>query len=153
MVDVTQVKQFTLGAMDTSANTWGMAEMSALENEFGPRHNVKIPVDRLVIPSAKFTRYLLVWRDEDDKSRFLAQAGFTLENPAALEAAIRELVLNANAERDRANEYGVYYQVKGFLTGPNGRILAVITIWINEIETELYRFVTLKPWRKANDET
>src|SRR4051812_19440887 len=26
-VDVAQLKQFTLGAMDTTANTWGMAEL------------------------------------------------------------------------------------------------------------------------------
>ncbi len=45
---------------------------------------MKIPADAL-IPQAKLTNYLLVARTVDDKSKFLAQAGFTIENPGALE--------------------------------------------------------------------
>ena len=35
----------------------------------------------IIIPEAKLTQYLLVPRQEDDKSKFLAQAGFTQANP------------------------------------------------------------------------
>jgi hypothetical protein len=41
---------------------------------------MKIPADA-TIPDSKLTRYLLVSREQDDKSKFLAQAGFTLTNP------------------------------------------------------------------------
>ena len=117
---------------------------------------MKIPTDRLVIPAAKLTHYLLVERDEDDKSKFLAQAGFTLENPAALENAIRQLAARTEAEADRTNEFGVYYQIKGDLSGPNGYNLAVITVWLDDTQLGMVRFITLKPWktgRKSGNET
>ncbi len=34
----------------------------------------------LVIENAKLTRYLLVYQPKDDKSKYLAQYGYTLEN-------------------------------------------------------------------------
>jgi len=46
----------------------------------GGEGTVKIPTDA-VIPMEKLTHYLLVFREWDDKSKFLAQAGFTQENP------------------------------------------------------------------------
>jgi hypothetical protein len=48
---------------------------------------VRIPADA-IIPDDKLTRYLLVYKARNDKSKFLAQAGFTQENPEALRAAI-----------------------------------------------------------------
>ncbi|MBD2204797.1 hypothetical protein H6G33_13520 [Calothrix sp. FACHB-1219] len=39
---------------------------------------MKIPPDA-IIADEKITRYLLVPREQDDKSKFLAQAGFTLK--------------------------------------------------------------------------
>jgi hypothetical protein len=45
---------------------------------------MRIPVEEAMIPREKLTQYLLVSRLEDDKSKFLAQAGFTLENPDVL---------------------------------------------------------------------
>lgn len=41
---------------------------------------MRIPEDA-VIPEDKITRYLLVQQARNDKSKFLAQAGFTQENP------------------------------------------------------------------------
>ena len=52
---------------------------------------MKIPSDAL-IPHEKLTQYLLVSKEVDDKSKFLAQAGFVRENPDALVTAIRELI-------------------------------------------------------------
>ena len=40
---------------------------------------MKIPSDA-VIPRDKLTKYLLVFQPENDKSQFLAQAGFTQDN-------------------------------------------------------------------------
>ena len=48
---------------------------------------MKIP-GNLIIPEEKLTRYLLVPRIKDDKSKFLAQAGFTQNNPEDLLTAI-----------------------------------------------------------------
>ena len=39
-----------------------------------------------IIPDAKISNYLLKYRDKDDKSKFLAQAGFTEDNPEKLKS-------------------------------------------------------------------
>lgn len=44
---------------------------------------MKLPRDA-IIATAKLTKYLLVWRDADDKSQFLAQAGYGQDNTAAI---------------------------------------------------------------------
>ena len=113
---------------------------------------VKIPPDA-VIPEDKLTRYLLVPRPRNDKSRFLARAGFTQENPDALEAAIRQLIRSEEAIQDRSTDYGDFYRVEGDLVGPQGR-LVVVTVWMIQTHVDnRFRFVTLRPGRKSEDET
>ena len=67
---------------------------------------MNIPADA-VIATDKLTGYLLVARPLDDKSKFLASAGFTQSNYEILEAAIRNLATVAPAEEDGRNEYGI----------------------------------------------
>jgi hypothetical protein len=100
----------------------------------------------IVIPDAKLTQYLLILRSEDDKSRFLAQAGFTSENPEQLKQAIINLINSQDAVSDRQNSYGTYYLVEGSIIGPNGT-LAVVTVWIERAVDGIFQFVTLKPKR------
>jgi hypothetical protein len=88
---------------------------------------VKIPTDA-IIPDDKLTRYLLVYRARNDKSKFLAQAGFTQENLEALRAAIQAVAESGEAVEDRTNEYGTFYQVEGELIGTNEVNLSVTTI-------------------------
>lgn len=108
---------------------------------------MKLP-DDVVIPHEKLTRYLLVLQPGNDKSRFLAQAGYTQENPDALEAAIRDMISSYEVVFDRQDRYGDFYRVEGKLRGINERDLDVVTIWISRTEERgIYRFVTLKPWR------
>ena len=90
---------------------------------------MKIPPEAL-IPRAKLTKYLLVWQRKSDKSKYLARAGFTLENPDELEKAIRRLVTKNEAIYDGHNErHGTFYLVIGKLIGPFSA-LHVITVWI-----------------------
>lgn len=63
---------------------------------------MKIPADA-IIPDDKLTRYLLVYKARNDKSKFLAQAGFTQENPEALLSAIRSLAESVEAVEDITN--------------------------------------------------
>lgn len=110
---------------------------------------MKIPADA-IIPRGKLTRYLLVWREEDDKSKFLALAGFTSDNPGDLETAIRQHIATNEAVLHRSNEYGDFYRVEGGLNGVNGRILGVVTIWVVKSSVDdKFRFVTLKPGKKG----
>ncbi len=105
---------------------------------------MRIP-DDAVIPEEKLSRYLLIPRIRDDKSKFLAQAGFTQENSEALLAALRLLASSAEAVEDGTNEYGTFYRVEGELQGANERNLAVVTIWLRWDLDSSFHFVTLKP--------
>lgn len=98
----------------------------------------------IIIPSEKLTEYLLVPRVRNDKSKFLSQAGFTTENPAILEQAIRDLIIRNDAVQERENIYGTFYRVSGELVGPSD-ILSVVTIWIVRAGDGKFKFVTLKP--------
>lgn len=97
------------------------------------------------LPDDKITRYLLVQKARNDKSKFLAQAGFMQENPEALKAAIQSLVESVEAIEDRSNEYGTFYQAAGELVGVNGVNLSVVTIWLRRQIDGKFQFVTLKP--------
>ncbi|MGF1525031.1 MAG: DUF6883 domain-containing protein [Leptolyngbyaceae cyanobacterium] len=108
---------------------------------------MRIPQDA-IISDDKITRYLLVQKLRNDKSKFLAQANFTQRNPQALVAAIRSLAQTRDAYEDRRNEYGVFYQVIGDLIGSNGVSLAVVTIWLRRQTDRKFQFVTLKPYKE-----
>ncbi len=105
---------------------------------------MKIPPDAK-IPIQKITEYLLIPREWDDKSKFLAQAGFLRDNPELLSWAIRKLAADVDAVEDGTSEYGVFLRVEGELQGPNGRSLQVVTIWLRWHVDGQVRFVTLKP--------
>jgi hypothetical protein len=109
---------------------------------------VKIPED-LIIPDAKITRYLLVQKARNDKSKFLAQAGFTEENAETLKAAIQMQAVATEAVEDRSNEYGTFYQVEGDLMGVNGVRLPVVTIWLQRQIDGKFQFVTLNPRKES----
>ncbi len=103
----------------------------------------------IIIPDDKITRYLLVQKARNDKSKFLAQAGFTQENPEALKTAIQTQALAAEAVEDKSNEYGTFYQVKGDLVGANGVHLSVVTVWLQRQMDRKFQFVTLKPLKES----
>ncbi len=102
-----------------------------------------IPKDA-IIADEKLTRYLLVPRLWDDKSGFLAQAGFMLDTWTDLLQAIRRLADSVEAEDAGGNEYGRFYRVEGPLVGPGGA-LRVKLIWVQRAVDGKYYFVTLVP--------
>jgi hypothetical protein len=104
---------------------------------------MKLPADS-EIARAKVTHYLLKLRDEDDKSQFLAQAGYTAAHAEQLLRDLRGL-LATDAEFVQATDYGDKYQICGTLNGSNGRKLRVTSIWMIERATGKTKFVTLYP--------
>jgi len=104
----------------------------------------RLPRD-VVIPEDKLLRYLLLPREEDDKSRFLALAGYTLANWNVLREDLRELAQRYAISDVEESPYGTKYEVRGQLRGPNGTVLDVVTIWITLKATGETRFVTLFP--------
>jgi hypothetical protein len=111
---------------------------------FSPSSIVKVPANA-IIPEPKLTEYLLVAQPRNDKSKFLLQGGFTQDNPADLELAIRKLIAENDAVEDRTDRFGTFYEVKGMLTGVNGIDLGVVTIWLHESVDLNFRFITLIP--------
>lgn len=107
---------------------------------------MRIPTDA-VIPRAKLDRYLLVWRERDDKSKFLAQAGYDLETVEELELAIRKVIAENDATEEEKDQYGIRYRVVGMLYGLNGVDLGVVTIWIERNDRGVFQFLTLYPHR------
>lgn len=98
------------------------------------------------IASVKLTKYLLVWREVDDKSKFLAQAGYSQENWQQLEADLRNQILPLEAvPSGEPNRFGDVYEIRGILSGVNGFNLAVVTIWMIEYATQQTKFITLYP--------
>ncbi len=106
---------------------------------------MKLPGDATIAP-AKLMKYLLVFRLVDDKSKFLAQAGYGLENWQQLEADLRNQILPLEATPSREwNRFGDVYEIRGRLRGVNGVCLEVVTIWMMEYETGQTKFITLYP--------
>jgi len=105
---------------------------------------VKLLADAFIAPE-KISRYLLRWRPEDDKSSFLARAGYTAEQSERLRQDIRSQLLPLDAEFLEVTEYGPKYQIRGSLRGPNGAGLHVITIWMTEEASQQTKFITLYP--------
>lgn len=106
---------------------------------------MKLPAE-VVVAEDKLLRYLLVRRPWDDKSKYLAAAGFTIGNPEVLERAIRQLASTSESYEDGVNEYGVFWRTEGVLTGPF-QALPVVLIWLQWKVDGSIRFVTLKPQR------
>lgn len=99
----------------------------------------------VIISSEKLTRYLLVKRPVGDKSEFLKQAGYTLENWERLEQDLRQQILSKDAVSLEKTKYGELFEVNSTLTGPNNVALRVVTIWMREAESGLTKFITLYP--------
>ncbi len=99
----------------------------------------------ITITQEKLTKYLLVLRKRNDKSQWLAKAGYVLENWRKLENDLREQILSIDAMPTENTKYGQMYEIRGKLVGPNGISLAVCTIWMKESATEETKFITMYP--------
>lgn len=109
---------------------------------------MRLPEDAIITP-AKLHQYLLVPKKRNDKSRWLATAGYTLEKWLKLERDLREQILSLEATFVEETEYGEMYEISGELQGPNDRVIAVRTVWMREVVTGQVKFITLFPdkWR------
>ena len=105
---------------------------------------MKLSDDSIVSPE-KITEYLLKWQPDNDKSQFLARAGYSSDNWKRLLEDIRTQILPMEAELMRKTDYGDLFRIRGKLLGPNGVSLGVITIWMAEYASRQTKFITLFP--------
>jgi outer membrane receptor for Fe3+-dicitrate len=108
---------------------------------------VRLP-ENTIIAEEKLTCYLLVLLPKDDKSKFLAQAEYRLDNWQQLEQDLRTQVLSQPAEFVETTRYGKKYIIRARLCGSNGVSLSVLTVWM--VKNEMARFVTLVPDKGVN---
>ena len=105
---------------------------------------MKIPADSFIDPR-KISHYLLRPLEESDKSEFLADAGYELPDSQRLLDDIRTQLLPLDAEHIGPFEYGEKFRIRGFLQGPNGLRLQVVSIWATIGSSGQTRFITLYP--------
>jgi len=74
-----------------------------------------------------------------------------LANWEVLERDLRALAATNEVANVELSPFGIKYEVRGALRGPNGRVLHVVTIWIKLGATGETRFVTLFPAEKGGD--
>jgi hypothetical protein len=108
---------------------------------------MKLPADA-AIAREKLTNYLLVKQARGDKSAFLAQAGYTIENPEQLLHDLRSQVLSKEAMPLGQTKFGELYEIRALLTGPNETALRIRSFWMKEHLSDLTKFITLVPDRK-----
>ena len=107
---------------------------------------MRLPKDAL-ISDEKLTKYLLAPRRRHDKSKWLAQAGYSPENWPILKEDIKNQILPSEASLVETTEYGTMCEIKAELKGPNGKVLPVYTIWMIESTADVPKFITMYPDR------
>ena len=105
---------------------------------------MKLPLDSL-IAHEKLKDYLLTPKKRNDKSKWLAQAEYTLDNWQLLENDLRTQVLSLDATPIDKTRYGQMYEIRGKLIGPNSKALLVCTIWMTEFTSGITKFITIFP--------
>jgi hypothetical protein len=104
---------------------------------------MKLPPNT-IIAREKIVNYLLVRQKRADKSQFLAKSGYLANNADQLLADLHQQILPQNAYLVEQNQFGDYFEICSQLTGPNGVVLHVRTIWMTDLSGRT-KFVTLLP--------
>jgi hypothetical protein len=91
--------------------------------------------DYLLSPTHPIGRY---------KSVFFRALGYSQELWETLGRDLRAL-LEGNAEQLELTEHGQKLAFRGEITGPNGRLARVVTVWIILTGENVVRFVTAYP--------
>ena len=109
---------------------------------------MKLP-ENVVIADDKLLQYLLLPREENDKSEFLAIAGYTLDTWEVLKKDLNDPAKAHEIADTVTSLYGTKHELRGVLTGPNRQVLHVVTVRITLTATGETRFVTLLPDKDA----
>lgn len=110
---------------------------------------MKLSLDSLISHN-KLKDYLLAPKKRNDKSKWLAQAGYNLKNWRILENDLRTQILSFDALPIDKTNYGQMYEIRGKLIGPNGKTLFVCSNWMTEFSTGITKFITIYPDKRRN---
>lgn len=103
--------------------------------------------DRAVIDPAKLQAYLLSEAHPVGrfKAAFFFGLGYTAESWRRLEEDLRSQHLTRDAMPMGTNPYGQKYEIRASLTGPAGRAVEVVSVWVVLASEDFPRFVTAYP--------
>ena len=96
--------------------------------------------EQITIPEEKILNYLLLSKEKNDKSGFLSRLGLNKNNYTELIEEIRKISTTNEPVLSRTSEFGNLYRIEGKLKSS-----FIVTIWIEQIEKNKFRFVTLYP--------
>ncbi|MGV0028367.1 DUF6883 domain-containing protein [Phormidesmis priestleyi] len=105
----------------------------------------------LIVQDQKLTEYLLVFQEKDDKSGYLALAGYTLENWQLLKQDILKATEGAEVAQVIFTGWGTRFKVESQWSGINGRSFDIITLWQQDEGSDTIRFITLYPNKSRED--
>ena len=104
-------------------------------------------VERAIIEPAKLRDYLLSAEHPVGrfKARFFHALGYTADDWKVLHADLLRMAASCEAETGQPSAFGQKFEVSGTLTGPNGRIAVVTSIWLLRPDEDAPRFITAFP--------
>ena len=108
----------------------------------------KLPnADKAIIEPRKLRDYLLSPTHPKGryKADFFQRVGYSGANWKRLERDLRALILSRDVTPTRKSRYGQKFNVRGPLTGPNGKAMQVVTAWIILDGESVPRFITAHP--------
>lgn len=111
---------------------------------------MKLPfADQAVIPPEKVRDYLLspVHPFGLHKAIVFAKVGYSQSDWMVLKRDLELLARTGDAEERPRIAHGQKFVIRGILQGPNGRALAVATVWIVPDGKQYPRLVTAYPGR------
>lgn len=105
---------------------------------------MKLPrYEEAVIPEAKFNKYALNPDGDANKARAFKEAlGYDMSNYKDLIENIRENLPKFEAKEKGDSGFGMRYEVKMQLTGPNGKTADVLTAWIDDKKSKEMRLTS-----------
>jgi hypothetical protein len=103
--------------------------------------------DRAIIDAAKLRGYLLSATHPVGrfKAKFFGRLGYGVDRWGQLEVDLRDQHLSEDARLVAATAYGLKYEIRAILKGPNGQADVVVSVWFVRTGEDAPRFVTAYP--------
>ena len=79
------------------------------------------------------------------KAAFFRELGYSVENWNVFEQHLREQILLLNAVKVEESGYGQKFVIEGPMTGPTGKTVQVVTVWVILKGESFPRFITAYP--------
>ncbi|MDQ3011861.1 MAG: hypothetical protein M3X11_14280 [Acidobacteriota bacterium] len=109
---------------------------------------MKLPnIEKVIVPEAKITEYLLSFahRDGCAKAVFFTGFGFTTQAWQTLADALISHAQENEVAKMEATSFGVRYVIEGILTAPDGRSPNVRVVWFIATKDLVPYLVTAYP--------